>query len=157
MKTRRRQNKRNRKTKRGGMPHSMYYDQIGKDLTMLSDEKDIFLYVQNCEHFFKNKPFMYMNQARRVWNSLVNNPKMKAYFSKSQREYFTNKFKIVNRIQFKKHDAFDYAMPEDLSRKPEYQPLREHERLKEIDNNLQAVPAAGGKRKTRKRRKSRKY
>jgi len=162
MKTRRRQNKRNNKriygkTKKGGMLHNMYYDQIQKDLIRLSNEKNMMEFVRECEIFFKNKSTMYMNQARRIWNYILTKKQLSHFFMPEQIEYFTKRFKIINRIQFKKYDPLDYARTDDLSRKPEYQPLREHERLKEIDNNLQAVPAAGGKRKTRKRRKSRKY
>jgi hypothetical protein len=160
MKTRRRQNRKRvgRKTKRGGMSYSMQNEQIGKDFIMLSDEKDIFLFVKKCEDFFKNKSFMYMNRAGRIWNSLVNNPRSKSFFTKSQQAYFTNKFKIVNRIQFKKHDAEDYDYEEDLSRKPEYAQLEGIERLDEFNNNIQAAPAAGGKRKkNRKTKKNRKH
>ena len=157
MKTKKRYNRKRvgRKTKRGGMSYSDQNEQIGKDFIMLSDEKDIFLFVKKCEDFFKNQSFMYMNRAGRIWNSLVNNPRSKSFFTKSQQAYFTEKFKFINRFKFKKHDAEDYDYGEDLSRKPEYTQLKGNERLDEFNNNLQSAAAAGGKRK--KNRKTKKY
>ena len=109
-------------------------------------------FIRECEAFFKNKSIMYMNQARRIWNYILTNKQLSKFFTPEQIEYFTKRFKIINRIQFKKYDPLDYARTEDLSRKPEYKPLSPHESLDDLNNRLVAV--AGGKRKkTKKYRK----
>ena len=112
MKTKRRQNRKRvgRKTKRGGMLYNKYYDQIREDLIRLSNEKNMIEFIRECEAFFKNKSIMYMNQARRIWNYILTNKQLSKFFTPEQIEYFTKRFKIINRIQFKKYDPLDYAI-----------------------------------------------